>query len=536
MVATQQRDFFSTLQENRRFSYEWTKNFFTTHDEYAFFNTVNEYEAFSKKDIQAFVADHLDPLLMSSVTIAPLPEGQEKRWQEMQKREEAFEKTLLEKSQRIKPLETPRAALEMSGPVPLEFTFPKAHKSFVLPNGLHVILHQNKQWPIMNVACYLRDADFLAQAKKGISVKVVMEMLMEGSKKYSKQENDDFFDAHGAKIRFGRTGGFLSLLKTDHADVLRRFYHILTEPAFSVDALAKHKAIDHDQYERQKDDPRKMAINMLKNEVYAGHPYEWTFDDAIAQVDGLSVAKLQQIHGELLAPHNVILSIAGDFDLDTIQQEITTIFGSWPGEKGAWKLHEKHALNSFEGQQIDLAMLRDQAVLLLGRPSPLTVHHPDLVPTQLLNKIVFSSLGSRIYRLREQTGLFYVAGGGWALGAAREHGADMIFVLLNPDNMEKAETFVRRMLNEIGDKGVTHEELESGRQMYMKHLIDAAGTNEAICTSLAKIEIFGLEKDYYDKALARTQKISLEEVNALCAKYFNDEKMVRIRVGRVAKF
>jgi predicted Zn-dependent peptidase len=180
-------------------------------------------------------------------------------------------------------------------------------------------------------------------------------------------------------------------------------------------------------------------------------------------------------------------------------------------------------------------MLRDQAVLLLCQPSPLNIYHPDIVPLKILNYICFDSLGSRLFELREQTGIFYTATGNWANKAYREHGFDFVGALLSVDLLEKGETLIRNLIDEIAKKGITQSELNAARQMYLKDLIDLVSTNDSIASSLGILESLELGFDYYDKVLHQVQTLTPDQLNGTCAKYFNTADMARIQVGRVGK-
>jgi predicted Zn-dependent peptidase len=66
-------------------------------------------------------------------------------------------------------------------------------------------------------------------------------------------------------------------------------------------------------------------------------------------------------------------------------------------------------------------------------------------------------------------------------------------------------------------------------------LIDLTSSNEAIASMFSLIKSFDLGFDYYDKVLKRVQTISLDDLNAIAAKYFVSQGMARVRVGRVGK-
>jgi len=214
-----------------------------------------------------------------------------------------------------------------------------------------------------------------------------------------------------------------------------------------------------------------------------------------------------------------------------MEETIRDVFGRWSGGK---RTTIKLGKGSFEpGGQKDYPMLRDQVVLLLGQDSPIDMYHPDRIPLKLLNFICFYSMGSHLFQLRERTGLFYVASGGWGESATKVHGFDYLYALLSPDKVEQAEGALRKLVETIGNKGVKEEELNDARQWCLKGLIDLVSSNGAVALTLGTIEEFGLGFDYYDKVLNQVQTISVNELNAIGNRYFSPKNLARVRVGRL---
>ncbi len=118
-------------------------------------------------------------------------------------------------------------------------------------------------------------------------------------------------------------------------------------------------------------------------------------------------------------------------------------------------------------------MLRDQVVVLFGQPSHVTIYDKDLIPLKMLNYIAFHSLGSRLYQLRQESGLFYTAFGAWGAGASKDIGFDYMGAILSLDKLDQAEKGIRMLIDELAKDGVKEHEIAAARQLYLKSLIDA---------------------------------------------------------------
>ena len=322
-----------------------------------------------------------------------------------------------------------------------------------------------------------------------------------------------------------------SLLNADYEKVLERFVHILTKPVFPNDAFVKVKNIIIDSIVRSNDNPTDVGVRILKSNIYQNHPFSWTFDQAMKEVKHLAMVDLIKFHKKYITPENMILTIVGDFDLDEMEKIIKGIFSVWSEGSGV-RIHVPKP--TFEPKKvIKLPMLRDQVVLLLGQPSSVDIYHSDLISLKLLNYIAFHSLGSRIYQLREHSGLFYTAFGSWAAGVGKEPGFDYMGAILNPENVDHAEKKMRELVGVLAQHGITEEELVAARQLYLKSLIDAVSNNSSIANLIGTLEAFELGFDYYDDVLKQVQGFSVQNINDICKKYFVADDMISVRVGRV---
>ena len=533
VIRTRSREFFQRLQSLQNFTLEWILSYFSTKNELEIFEKVNRFSQITSSQIQQFVSKYLDPFFMNQISILPLPESKKDIWQKSKEESEKFDLEILKRHQRTVPVEQPKYLNNFSEPKKLDFSYPKPNKTFMLDNGLEVILCKNGQWPILSVSCRFKQANFFSETKEGVLLDLMMNCLIEGSFDYSKKENVDFFENSGSAYSFNVMGGMLSLLNKGYKDVLQRFIYVLKNPTFAEEAIEKLKNIFSDSYERRKDSQFDVGLRLLKNSIYKDSLYSWTFDEAISLIKNIQAKDLKDFHKKYLTPKNMILTIVGDFDIEQMQKDVKDIFDNWEGKEYKAEISIKDSF--LPKEKIDKFMLRDQIYLLFGQPSIIDIYHPDLIPVKILNFIVFYSLGSRLSKLRERTGLFYHAFGVFAADATRVHGFDYAGAILSLDKLDQAEKSILEIIDKVGKDGVDSVELDVARNLYLKALIDITSSNEVISSAISRLKSFELGFDYYDKVLDRVQTIDLEELNKAARKYFITDDMTRIRVGRIGK-
>ena len=377
----------------------------------------------------------------------------------------------------------------------------------------------------------LEDAEFFASAREGMSFGLMMNMLLEGTKGSSKKATVDFFEQRGASFDFGIKGAVLSCLTADFAVLLDRFVQVLTQPTFAKDALEKLKKIDIDSLQRSKDDAKDTAGRLLKNALYKDQAYAWTFDDAISDVASCTAASLRALHAQYVTAENMVVSVAGSFDVDEMEHLVRCYFGKL--ETGVRLPAPRLEYKQTVAENIDCTMTRDQVVVMYGKQSPVKVYDPDYVPLRILNYICFNSIGSRLYKIREQTGLFYYCFGEFAARARKNAGYDYAGAIVNPENVALAEVEIYKCFAELAANGVTLRELDAAKNSYEKDLIDLVANNDQIGRLVGSVHMLDLDANYYDKVLQRVHALTLDEVNALVARYVQTDNFIRVRVGRV---
>lgn len=533
VVKTKKREHFQQLQSLSNFTYEWITSFIATRNELDVFEKVDRFEKINSDLVQKFVGNFLDPFFINEIIISPLPEDKKDLWLKLKEQSEEMDKLILETHPRTASLEEPKLIKTMSEPNKLEFKFPKPDKELILENGLNVLLYENKPWPIFTATCNFKQSSFFAESKEGILLDFMMNFLMEGTLGLSKQENVDFFENLGATYEFDLSGGSVTGLVNDSNILLNKLTQILIDPDFPEKEFEKMRSIFIDLYERRNDSQTECGSKILKNLIYKNNAFDWTFEQALDLIKSVDVKKLKELHKKYVTPKNMVLSVVGGFDLNKVEEQIKNIFSSWVGEENL--IDNKLSINFEPNSKVDKFMLRDQLFLILGRPSPLNIYHKDLVPVKMLDFIAFGSLGSRLHKLREETGLFYTASGMFGAGASRVNGFDYVGSILNVDNAEKSEKLFLEVIDTVGKNGVLPYELDASRQNYLKGLIDLTAGNGTLASLFARLKAYELGFDYYDKVLTRVQSITLNEINKIAKKYFNSKDMCRVRVGRIGE-
>lgn len=526
--------FVDRLEDLPRLVYHWAVWYcgIRNKNELEYFKHLDVLEAVTINDIKKFVAEHLDPLKMSQIHLLPLTDDTKVLWKKDKEEDAALDKKILAAHVRTAPVEEPMAADSFPDPESFSFNFPQPSRITILDNGLKIIFYERHDLPLIKMRCDFRDESVIKYFKDNFSLHLMMSMLTERAESLTRKDIISFFEERGVKYSFFYGASYLWTLNTFAEEVIERFAHIVQKPHFDQMAFDKNLAIWRDTILNYKDSPLRVAFRKLYSLMYKGTELDWAYDDALESLKKVTLNDLKELYKKHITPQNMVIAVAGDFDSKHLEGVFKKAFGGFSGS--SYQKKEFPIPSSVEGKQVDVQMLRDQTVLLFGRPSTVTMHEKDYVPFQVLNKIVLDSFSAaRIFSLRERTGLFYKADGCFGCSMHLERSLDYVLMLLNPENCDKAMVLLQEMLSELAKNGVTEKELAAARQLYSNELIGHVSDTDSIASTGAFLEVLGLPLDWYEKQLARVNALTLADLNSMVKKYASMDGMARVRVGRV---
>jgi len=534
MVKVYQSDHLEKMYSLRRFADEWMATFFQSGNPYAVFTRINDLAQTTCADVQDFMRTHIKVDLANTLFVKPLPRQYHEMWKENKIAQEEYYAYLLEHHKRTEPLEEPTYVHTLPEPQPLTFTFPQPDCEQILPdNGLTLLTYTDKSVPLVNVNMILKDGAELSKRKEGAALSLALSMVLQGAAGMSREEILDFYLIRGATCAISSSGVSITCSQATADDVLHTTARLLLNPDFDEEIFENIRAQVVWDLEEKKTSPQAQADRLMHQTLYGkGHPYSWSFDEMLAYVKTLTCDDLRRVHKKYLVPQECVVSVVSSFS----PEEMATL---WQKVTAHWKHSPYEAVCAQPGVQDTelykvLPLLKDQSFLVMSRLNTITRDHPDYVPLRLLNVIAFYSLGSRLYSLRERSGLFYGAGGAFASSVDDGNGYDRIAVLLNPENVKVVIRGIRGILADLAENGVTEKELRQAREVLLKSVIDLSAHPGSLVARFGSLYASKCGFDYFDDFQRKAEKVTLEDMHRVAKKYANLTNMAYIVTGAIS--
>lgn len=132
--------------------------------------------------------------------------------------------------------------------------------------------------------------------------------------------------------------------------------------------------------------------------------------------------------------------------------------------------------------------------------------------------------------VREKAGLAYEVSS--HLGAGIGPTAWTISAGVNPDNLEKAITLLKKELERFRGEPVTQQELLDVKTQSLGRLPLSLETNSGIASVLVSLERYGYSLDHLRELPGIIESVTAEEILAAAQRYWDMDKLVITSAGK----
>jgi len=419
----------------------------------------------------------------------------------------------------------------------LSFTPPKAKEHFVkLQNGISAYLVPDPTGqPLVNIRVLIKGGTYLdAPGKEGTAF--IMGEILDtgGTKALAADVLAEKLETLAARVSstMDETQGFLqmNLLEADAKEGLELFRDMLTQPAFQQDRVDLAKKQVRQELERRNDDTTSIEQYqrgyLLRGEAhYTNHPITAASLDAITREDMLA------LHGRLMHPQNLIVSVSGRFDKKAMVKFLNETLGTLkPGPQA--KISPKVPAPEHQIKPGIYVCEKDvnQGRVSLALPG-LRRSDPDWPAVEVLNFILGGDFTSRlVMKIRTEEGLAYNVGSRFTPGP-----------FYRGDFVAAFQTKVRTVaygtrlalaeLERVRTTPVTDEELAMAKGAMVDRFPSHFNSKTAVAALFAQEEYTAGAPDYFPTYRDKVQAVTKADIQRVAQKYLTPEKAAILVVG-----
>jgi zinc protease len=439
---------------------------------------------------------------------------------------------ILSQAQRTSEVEPGVAVHQIQKQSPKKFSFPKA-KKVMLDNGTKLLYYNNPNVPKVDIVLSLKAKHYYdPQGKEGLYNMLCM-MLHEGTKNYTADQLAQEFENRGMDLSIHPGTISISCLSEDISKALELLEEIITRATLPKEALEKVRSQIKTMLQSYWDEPTKFVGSLIRREIYKNHPFAKDTMGTLETIESITHEDLLKAYKEYFVPEKAQLVIVGDIQANDIQDLCVVSLSSWTG--AALPGPEFPVLPAITCTEINHPINRDQIVLAFAGKS--VKRTDDLYDMLLLFDQIFTggvlgSMSSRLFALREQSGLFYTIGGSLLANVSEEPGMIYLRTIVSKDRLIEAEKAIEATINSAS-LTIEDQEFEQARDALINSLVEHFESNKQMAYSFLFLERFSLPDDYFDTRAAKLLEVSKDEVAKAVKSFLSAEALIKIRIGRV---
>ncbi|MFI5333372.1 MAG: M16 family metallopeptidase [Candidatus Babeliales bacterium] len=531
-VKTTRMGYFRLLESSHDQAYEIGKYFLATGDENYIDIYLQEPPATIKTDIQQFLKNYVRPAVTHKGMVLPLPESEQDAWKKLQHESDELDTKILSARVRTTPLEAPHYAHKIKPHAAGTFNFPKAQTA-TLSNGMKVMYYDNDNTKKIDVIIELKAKGYDdPQDKQGL-YNFVTSLMTEGTKHYSATELAQEFESRGMSFSVTPGAISLSMLSCDLTKGLELLREIVERATFNPAEIEKIRTQLLTDLANFWDNPKSFSGQLIRETIYKGHPYSKNELGTKESIHAITRDQLIEGYKKYITPSGVKIAIVGDLAGCDIIQVLEQTVGSWKGAPAVATnfppVLPAHAAT------VNYPINRDQVTLCFAAPS---VDRKDslydrlLIFDQILGGGMLGSMNSRLFKLREQTGLFYTINGSLIAQAGEQPGMVLVKTLVSTDRLKEAEDAIKHTLR-MAAATITEQEFEEAKNAIINAAMLNFESNMGIAQVFLFLDKYGLSATYFDNRAQSLAAITITDVQDAVKKVLKVDDLVTLTIGRV---
>lgn len=405
----------------------------------------------------------------------------------------------------------------------------KKPQTFVLTNGMKVLVVENHKLPRVSFNLTLDNAPFTEGNKKGVD-ELTSSLIGNGTKKTTKEAFNEEIDFYGANINFTSQGASASALSKYSGRVLELLAEGALQPNFTQDEFDKEKA---KMLEGLKADEKSVPAiaNRIVDVLTFGknHPSgEFVSEQTLQNV---TLDDVKANYNTYFVPENAYLVIVGDIKFKETKAAVEKLFNGWKKQaapKSTYPNPENVAKLEIDFVDVPNAV---QSEISLVNTVNLKMSDPDFFPAVIANQILGGDFNSYLnMNLREKHA--------WTYGASSNIGSGKYVTKFKASSAVRnavTDSAVVQFIKEIKrirTEKVSEDVLKNVKAGYIGRFVMQVEKPQSVARYALNIETEKLPADFYEKYIQTINNVTIDDIYRVSNKYFQIDNMRIVIVGK----
>lgn len=208
-------------------------------------------------------------------------------------------------------------------------------EEFDLPNGLHVILSEQKKVPIVTVSVMYHVGSKNEDPKRTGFAHFFEHLLFEGTENIGRGEYSKYVQAAGGQLNANTTFDRTYYYQTLPSNELELGLWLESERMLHAKINTKgietqREVVKEERRLRYENPPYGTVFEELLSLAYKEHPYQWPVIGSLKHLNAAKEEEFIDFYKTFYVPNNAVLCIVGDIDIEKTKELVKKYFGEIP--------------------------------------------------------------------------------------------------------------------------------------------------------------------------------------------------------------
>ena len=399
-----------------------------------------------------------------------------------------------------------------------------------LPNGLHVILHEDHTTPIVAVSVMYHVGSKNEKPDRTGFAHFFEHLMFEGSKYVKRGEYDKYLERVGGMNNANTTQDrtyYYEVLPSNNIELAlwlesERMLHAKVD---SVGIETQREVVKEEKRQRIDNQPYGSIMKEAFGHAYKVHPYKWPVIGSMEHLNAASYDDFKDFYNTFYVPNNAILSIAGDIDVEKTKKMIDKYFATIP--RGTKEIYRPNVVEPPLNGEV-----RDTIYDNIQLPAVIEVYRIPAIGTKdfyaayMLSELLSGGNSSRLNKalVDEKQLALYVGSFPYPL---EDPGIYFLFAVTNMGKSPKdVEDGIHAEIEKVKTELIGDKEFTKLRNMIETEFISENTKMKDIAESLANYKMYYGDANLINTELQRFMDVTKEDIRNVAKKYFNKNNRV----------
>jgi zinc protease len=403
-----------------------------------------------------------------------------------------------------------------------------------LPNGLTVILSEDRSTPIVHVAIWYHVGSKNEKPGRTGFAHLFEHLMFKGSKNVEPEQHTSMIASIGGQSNAYTTEDVTVFWQTVPSQYLPLVLWLEADrmATLRVDETTfrtEREVVKEERRMRVENQPFGRLSEIIYDQAFTVHPYKHPTIGSMADLEAASIEDVREFYRTYYVPENATLAVVGDFDSDQTMQLIAQYLGRVPKA-------ERPVPRDIPQEP---PWTKERRVTLTESwplPAVVVAHlitydgHPDSYPLHIASKLLSDGNSSRIYqKLVYEKGIALAAFGS---GNIIEH-PNLFFAvaIVQPGRTPaEAEAALIAELDRLKNEPISESELQQAKNQFARDYIVGRESNQQKALHLAHAAVIHDDITTADGEFDIFMGLTAADVQRVARTYFTPENRLVLTI------